>query len=140
MTVVIDTNVVIGMGAASHPYAAILDAWLAGHLRWAVSTDVLTEYAEILGRLKGAVKAAQFLDFIQAWGVPRGNLPLISPSFFFRAIAADHDDDKFADCAIAAHADYIITRDKHFAPLIGSGFKPQPITPEDFIARFVLTS
>ncbi len=137
MTVVIDTNVVLGMAAASHPHAAILDAWLTGRLKWAVSTDILTEYDEILGRMKGPAKATQFLDFIQVWGAPQGTLPLISPSFFFRTIAADHDDDKFADCAIAAHADYLITHDKHFAPLIGSGFKPQPITPEDFITRYL---
>ena len=137
MTVVIDTNVVLGMAAASHPHAAILDVWLAGRLKWAVSTDILTEYDEILGRMKGPAKATQFLDFIQTWGAPQGTLPLISPSFFFRTIAADHDDDKFADCAIAAHADYLITHDKHFAPLIGSGLKPQPITPEDFITRYL---
>ena len=59
----------------------------------------------------------------------------MSPSFFFRTISADRDDDKFADCAIAANADYIITSDKHFAPLIGSGYKPQSITPEEFISR-----
>ena len=92
MTVVIDTNVVLGMAAASHPHAAILDVWLAGRLKWAVSTDILTEYDEILGRMKGPAKATQFLDFIQTWGAPQGTLPLISPSFFFRTIAADHDD------------------------------------------------
>lgn len=62
----------------------------------------------------------------------------MSPSFFFRTISADRGDDKFADCAIAADADYIITNDKHFAPLIGSGYKPQPITPEEFIVRFLV--
>lgn len=47
----------------------------------------------------------------------------------------DRDDDKFTDCPIAAHADFIITSDQDFNVLIGSRFKPQPIAPEEFIAR-----
>ena len=45
----------------------------------------------------------------------------------------DPDDNKFTDCAITVHADYVITEDKHFAPLANAGYKPQPITPEAFI-------
>lgn len=37
------------------------------------------------------------------------NTQRVSPSFFFRSISSDRDDDKFADCAIAANADFIIT-------------------------------
>lgn len=135
MTVVVDTNVLTGMAGIGHPHGQILDAWLAGRLQWAVSTDILAEYEEILGKLKGATKAARFLSFIQLWGAQHGTLLQVSPSYFFRTIQADRDDDKFADCAIAVHADYIITSDRHFAPLVGSGYKPQPITPEEFIAR-----
>ena len=39
---------------------------------------------------------------------------LITPSFKFRLIEADHDDDKFVDCAFAANATYIVSDDKHF--------------------------
>lgn len=46
------------------------------------------------------------------------------------------DDNAFTDCAIAAHADYVITEDRHFAPLANAGYKPQPITPEAFIERY----
>ena len=41
--------------------------------------------------------------------------------------------NKFADCAIAAEADFIITADSDFNAMRGSGYKPQPITPEEFI-------
>jgi len=140
MTVVIDTNVLNGMLGSGHPYSTIRVAWLAGRFQWALSTDILAEYEEIVGKMRGRIKAAEMLDFIQEWGAHQGLLIEVSPSYFFRTISADSDDDKFADCAIAAHADYIITSDKHFAPLIGSGFKPQPVTPEDFIARFLLST
>ena len=140
MIVVIDTNVLLSMAGSKHPHGRILDAWLNGRFHWAVSTDILNEYEEILARFIGPTKAARFLDFILAWASPslaQASLLLISPSFFFRTISNDRDDDKFADCAISAQADHIITNDKHFRPLIDSGFKPQPIAPSSFIADFL---
>lgn len=137
MTVVIDTNTLIGMAGIGHPHAPILDAWLAGRFRWAVSTDVLAEYEEILGRLKGTATSKRVMDFIQSWGANNGTLIEVSPSYRFRAIPADRDDDKFCDCAITAGADFIITDDRHFDALVGSGYKPQPITPAEFITRFL---
>ncbi|WP_374756172.1 hypothetical protein [Larkinella rosea] len=48
-------------------------------------------------------------------------------------IEADHDDDKFVDCAVACQADYIITFDKHFDVLKKIEFpKVNPITPPEF--------
>ncbi len=49
----------------------------------------------------------------------------------FRALATS------ADCAITAAADYIVTEDRHFEALRNSGYQPQPITPEEFIPRFL---
>jgi len=63
-------------------------------------------------------------------------LYLVAPTFRFRLISHDHDD-AFADAAIAADAAFIITHDHHFDVLHESGFRPRPITPEDFIARFL---
>ena len=137
MTVVVDTNVMNGMFVAKHPYAVIRHAWHLGRFKWALSTDILQEYEEVVGRMRGAAKAEEMLSIVMELGSRFGTVLQISPSFFFRTISADRDDDKFADCAITADADYIITSDKHFAPLIGSGYKPQPITPEEFIARFL---
>lgn len=65
------------------------------------------------------------------------SLTFVSPTYRFRLISADPDDDKFAECAIAAEAEWIITEDAHFNAMNGSGHKPQPIAPEDFIRRFV---
>ena len=31
----------------------------------------------------------------------------------------------------------MITNDSHFAPLANAGYKPQPIKPEDFIAKYL---
>ena len=136
MIVVIDTNVALAMFKPSHRNHLIFRAWSMGRFAWAVTTDILLEYEEIMTRLGSAAYAAQAMRTVATIGSLRsGSLLHISPAFFFRTISADRDDDKFADCAIAAHADFIITSDQHFNVLIGSGYKPQPITPEEFIAR-----
>ena len=64
-----------------------------------------------------------------------GTIREVAPSYRFRAITGDADDDAFADCAIVADADYIITEDHHFDAMRGSGYQPQPVTPEEFIRR-----
>ncbi|MCX6856964.1 MAG: hypothetical protein NTV80_18895 [Verrucomicrobia bacterium] len=74
-------------------------------------------------------------EFIELVDETRGVIRYLSPAYRFLTIPADADDDKFADCAIAAHADYVITEDRHFRSLAGAGYKPQPITPEAFITQ-----
>ncbi len=135
MTVCIDTNVVLGMFGHAMPHLPLRQALFAGKLIWAVSTEILLEYEEIVAREMGVLEAEKMLRFIEIVRLTRGGVRFVSPDFRFRAITFDADDDKFADCAITAHADYVITQDKHFQPLEGAGYKPRPVTPEEFIRR-----
>ena len=52
-----------------------------------------------------ASKATTLLKFIQLVDETRGVIRYLSPDYRFLTIPADADDDKFADCAISAHAD-----------------------------------
>ena len=111
MIIVLDTYVVLQALNQRHPI------------------DILMEYQEVIVRQSGPARwqtLGRLLDLAVAHG---HNTQRVSPTFFFRTISADRDDDKFADCAIAANADFIITRDKHFNVLAGSGYRPQPISP-----------
>lgn len=135
MIVVIDTNVALAMFKPSHPNWRIFQSWAANRFRWAASTEILIEYEEVMARMNSTAYVALAFETIRAVESVRKNFLRISPSFHFRLIAADPDDDKFADCAIAAEADWIITSDHHFEALLNSGYKPQPITPEKFIRR-----
>lgn len=129
MIIVLDTNVVLQALNQRHHTSAILHAWYSGRFVWALSTDILMEYQEVVIRESGSARWQTLGRLIDLAIVHHHHTQQVSPSFFFRTIAADQDDDKFADCAIAVHADFIITRDKHFNVLVGSGFKPLPITP-----------
>ena len=135
MIVVIDTNVVLSMFKRGHPNRPIFNAWTAGGLRWAISAEIVLEYEEVAARMAQPAYAALVFQTMDAVEALQQNILRVSPSFRFHLVATDADDDKFADCAIAAEADYILTEDRHFDVLRGSGHKPQPITPEEFIRR-----
>jgi predicted nucleic acid-binding protein len=69
-----------------------------------------------------------------------GNLLRVTPSFQFHVVSADADDNVFTDCAITADADYLVTEDRHFAPLADAGYKPRLVSPQELIARFLAGS
>jgi len=135
--VVIDTNVLLPMLGRTHPHRAILRAWVAGSFEWAMSSAILLEYEEIAVPRIGRERWSEFCDALELAAELHGNVRRVEPSYRWRLIAADPDDDKFADCAIAAEAEWIITGDAHFDVLRTAGLKPRPITPAEFIARIL---
>ena len=60
----------------------------------------------------------------------------VDPQFHLELIVADHDDDKFVDCAFAANAAYIVSDDSHFDVLKDIPF-PQLLVLKlkDFLKR-----
>ena len=137
ITVCVDTNVVLRMRGQAGEFRPLLSALAAGKLRWAVSTDILLEYEEVLIAKCGESRWQSFWSLIQAIALRHETIDTLDPQFRFRVITTDPDDNKFADCAIAANADFVITEDAHFAPLVTAGYKAQPIAPADFIERFL---
>ena len=142
MIVCLDTNTVVQALAEGHPYHPILDNWVAGGVIWAVSTEVLLEYEEVLTRLSGAARWRKLARLMDLAELTSNNILRVTPSFHFHIITADPDDNIFTDCAVTAGADCLnlITDDQHFAVLGNSGYKPQPMTPHDFVARFIARS
>jgi predicted nucleic acid-binding protein len=96
-----------------------------------VTTDILQEYAEILERKTNATFAELALDVIT-------NNPythFITPYFHFNLIAADPDDDKFVDCAVAGNAKFIVTEDSHYDVLRNIDFPKVDIIKLDDIIQ-----
>ena len=113
MKVVVDTNILL---VSISPRSASNWLWqsiLSGQIDVYVTTEILAEYAEIIGREMGADVADAALDLLS-------ELPNVHPIqryYAWQLIEADPDDDKFVDCAIAAGAQYLVTNDKHFKAL-----------------------
>ncbi|MGH7970339.1 MAG: putative toxin-antitoxin system toxin component, PIN family [Limisphaerales bacterium] len=137
MIVCIDTNTVVQALAQQHSFHPILDAWVAGRLTWAVSTPILLEYEEVLTRLSGPLRWRKLARLMDLAELTSENLLRVTPSFQFHVIAADPDDNIFTDCAITAEANYLLTEDTHFALLVDAGYKPRPITPQEFMVQFM---
>ena len=134
----LDTNTVVPALAEGHAYHPILEAWVGGRITWAVSTEVLLEYEEVLTRMSGSARWRKLARLMDLAELTEGNLLRVTPSFHFNIITTDPDDNIFTDCAVTAAADFLITQDQHFGALRKAGYKPQPITPGEFIARFVV--
>lgn len=137
MTVVVDTNVLVSLFGKKSPLWPLRRALQEGAIEWAVSTPILLEYEEVICRMASRERWGDVERYLEVISALYGTVRRVKPSFRFRAITGDPDDDAFADCAIVADADWIITFDAHFDALKGAGFRPQPISPAEFIDRFL---
>ena len=140
MIVCLHTNTVVQALAERHPFHPILDFWVDGRLTWAVSTEVLLEYEEVLTRMSGPGRWRKLARLMDLAELTAGNLLRVTPSFHFHIVTTDPDDNIFTDCAITAGADYLITEDRHFLPLTDAGYKPRLITPAEFITTVLARS
>lgn len=133
MTVVLDTNALLQMFGARSQHARLKEALILGQLEFAVSTSIWLEYEEVVVRYAGRVAWERVTRIFDLAAQLHDNIRHVEPRFHWHLITADPDDDKFADCAVAAEADFLITEDGHFAALREAGHKPRPITPEAFV-------
>ena len=66
MTVVIDTNAILPLLGLRQRLSAILDAWTMGRFAWAISSEILLEYEEIVQPRIGRVRWEQFAMLLDA--------------------------------------------------------------------------
>lgn len=118
MTVVIDCNILVICLTSKSPYHNIYKALVTGKFQLAITTAIILEYQEIIEQKYGSATANAFLALLNE--LP--NVHLIATYYRWQLIAADPDDDKYCDCAIAGQADYIVTEDSHFNVLKSISF------------------
>ena len=107
---VLDTNSLIQCIARRSRYHGLWLSLLDGRNMLCVTTEILEEYAEILERKTNPRFSELALNVIE-------NNPytlFVTPYYHFKLIAADPDDNKFVDCAVAANAKFIVTEDSHY--------------------------
>ncbi|WP_134088820.1 putative toxin-antitoxin system toxin component, PIN family [Olivibacter sp. XZL3] len=107
---VIDTNVLITTINRSNPEFAIYEAFEKKAFEWIVSTEILTEYAEQLTNFYSEATANFVLDIL----CTATNVIFTEAYYRWKIIKEDPDDNKFADLALSASADALLTFDKHF--------------------------
>ena len=108
--IVLDTNCLISSLSRSGQYYPVWKGLQTGQYVLCVSTDILEEYAEIITEKMSVEVATNVIHLL----LESQYVELINPYFSLHLIEADHDDDKFVDCACAANATYIVSDDKHY--------------------------
>lgn len=127
MKVVIDTNVLLSAIHRGSKNYWIRKALERQQISLCVTTDILDEYAKIFEDYYDPQTADFFLSALEI--LP--NIIYINKYYFWQLIPQDEDDEKFADCAIAAGAEYLVTNDRHFNHLKTIGFPKINVVNED---------
>lgn len=129
MRVCFDTNTFIQIFSRSAPFSIIRQALVRGRLIFVITNEIVLEYREIVDEHSRYIKWRDVEELLETLK-HIGYCIEVTPSFRFRVIAEDIDDNKFCDCAISGEAEFIVTSDRHFTALATSGYKPRAITPE----------
>jgi len=108
--IVLDTNCLIAALSRHSEYYPVWSEFQTGKYILCVSNEILEEYEEIIAKKTSIVVSQNVIRLL----LKSKNVDFVTPSFRFHLIEADHDDDKFVDCAFAANATYIVSDDKHF--------------------------
>ena len=113
MRVVLDTNALIASFSTESSSYEVWRGLREGRYTLCVTNEILWEYQEIIARKTTPQIAENLVDYL----IHSRFVERVQVYYHFELITADHDDNKFVDCAIAANATYIVSNDKHFRPL-----------------------
>ena len=111
MKVVIDTNVLVSAVLKGRKPRQVIQA-IADHpnIDWIVSQEILAEYKDVLSRPK-----LKLPDDVKAeWLEKIETIPILVYVDLNVDFPRDQKDAKFLACAIASHADFLITGDHDF--------------------------
>lgn len=134
MKVVLDTNVLLVSISRKSPYYPIYNSLLRGDFQCCVTVDIWEEYEEKIGEHMGEIVANATMEALDRCP----DVLYFKKYFYFHAIKADPDDDKFVDCAVAGNVDYIVSDDRHFNVLKKLPFpKLRVISADDFLSLVV---
>ena len=120
MNIVLDTNALLMAISAKNVYHRVWLAFLSGKYTLCITNEIIEEYLEVISRNINPLVAEKIVSAI----LTRENTIKLDPHFRFQLIETDEDDNKFADCAIAGNASYIVTEDHHFDILKNIKFPP----------------
>ena len=105
---ILDTNVVISGIFWKGPPFRVLEAWQEQRFRLVISVPILEEYRRVLAEMAGAHFSPVLHSIL---GLIELHSEMVEPISLAKAVCNDPDDDKFIGAAVAAAADYVVSRD-----------------------------
>lgn len=133
LKVILDTNVLLVSISSKSPYHWIYEKLINADFDLGITSEILMEYEEIIGRKYNSTVAKDVIRMLLA--LP--NVEQVTVYYHWNLIEADSDDNKFVDCAVSCNAKGIVTQDKHFNILKSIDFpKVNVISVGKFKLRF----
>jgi uncharacterized protein len=126
---VIDTNCLIASIPRKNPEFWLYQSFRNKDFDWIISNEILLEYEEKVGTFYSTQTAELVLSILAT----ASNVVFTEPFIKWSLIKDDPDDNKFADLAIAANVNFLVTNDHHFHLLKNLPF---PIVKVVSIAEF----
>jgi putative PIN family toxin of toxin-antitoxin system len=130
--IVLDTNVLISAILFGGKPRKVLDLVISGSIDCTLSTAILDELKGVLERPKFGFSANACLHIIEEL---HGICDIISPSVSVDVISSDPDDNRILECAVEAHAHFIVSGDPHFLDL-GKFKKIRILSPAGYLNEF----
>jgi putative PIN family toxin of toxin-antitoxin system len=134
MLAVIDTNCLLASIPPQSSHYWLYQAFRQEQFQWLISNEILSEYEEKLAELYSENTANIVLSILSV----APNVIYAEVYFKWNLVNKDPDDNKFVDLTIAGSADYLVTNDKHFAPLKKLEFPKLNIVTLDQFKRIIL--
>ena len=110
MRVVIDTNCLIASIPAKNPEYWLYLAFRQKAFDWHISNEILLEYEETITNFYSPLTAELVINIL----LTASNVIRSEAFIRWNLIINDSDDNKFADLAVSANVNYLITNDHHF--------------------------
>ena len=131
MLAVLDPNVLVSAAiSTAGPPRQIVDAWVDGRFELIASPALINELRDVLARPRfrrwiSTATAADFIAGLEESAVIIDDPPAVP------GVSPDPDDDYLIALARAAHADYLVSGDRHLTDLP----RPDPpvLTPRQFL-------
>jgi uncharacterized protein len=120
---VIDTNCLIASIPKSSNAHWLYLAFSQRKFVWVLSNEIVTEYVEIVGDFYSHAASEVVVNRL----LISENIELREPYFRWNLVENDPDDNKFADLALAANVDFLVSNDKHLLRLKELTFPPIPV-------------
>ena len=128
MRVVLDTNVLLSALLFGGNPREILNKAICGDLKICISEAILSELAAVLQRPKFGFSTALVNQISMELSISE----LVNPRERIRLIEADEADNHVLECAIEAHAEYIVSGDAHLLEL--TEFRSiRVVSPQQFL-------
>ena len=132
MRVVVDTNIFVSSFFGGNP-RRVIDLWKTGGITLCLTRPIVEEYIDVLQRL-GLTQAKELQELLDLFA--RGfNCVFSAQTPDLQVVAADPNDDKFIECAVALRARSIVSGDKALLN-VGSYMGIHVLNAKEFLDMF----